>query len=126
MPGVKGAERKDHDECKARLGGQSRRRSRHWYAELHRERPAVEHLAVVAHDFAELVVDVYRVLRGLIDELDPAALALGRAGLRNQVSGLNDGLEGVAEIVREGAEFAGNVGGDLFGGSLLAGDLIIG
>ncbi len=83
-------------------------------------------LAVVAHDFAELVVDFYGILRGLIDELNPAAEALGRARLRDQVGRLNDGLEGVAEIVREGAEFTGDLGGNLFGGNLAAGDLIVG
>ena len=37
---------------------------------------------------------------------------LGRAGLRDQVGRLNDGFERIAEIVREGAEFAGDFSGD--------------
>jgi hypothetical protein len=121
MPGIKGAEREDHDECAARVGQPNSKAIGTECTGLHRAR-----LAVFAHDFAELVVDFYCVLRGFIDQLHPAALAFGRAGLRNQIGRLNDGLEGVAEIVRERAEFARNVGGDLFGGSFGAGDSIVG
>ena len=121
MPGVEGAEREDHDECATRIRATQFRGEHGRVHGVTQRTPS--RLAVFAHDFAELVVDFYCVLRSFIDQLHPSALALGRAGLRDQIGRLNDGLEGVAEVVRERAEFAGDVGGDL---RFLIGDLIIG
>ena len=69
-------------------------------------------LTFCAHDFAELVVDPYRVLRGLIDQLYPSALIFGWTGLGHQIRCLNDGFEGVAEVVRKSAKLTGDFGGD--------------
>src|SRR5258708_3606249 len=62
-------------------------------------------LTLRAQQLAQLVIDLYRVLRGLIDQFNPAAQVFGRGGLRNQVGGLHDGFKRIAEIVRESAEF---------------------
>jgi hypothetical protein len=68
--------------------------------------------AVVAQQLAEPGVDFHGVFRGLVDHLDPAARFLGRASLRDQVSCLYDRFEGVAEIVRQKAEFFGQRSGN--------------
>ena len=64
-----------------------------------------EDSALGAQNLAQPLIDFYCVLRGLIDHFEPAARTLGQTVLRNQISGLHDGFEGIAEIVREYAKF---------------------
>ncbi len=73
-------------------------------------------LTLRAQELAQLVIDFYRFLRSLIDQLDPAACVLGRSSLRNQVSGLHDSFERIAEIVRQCAEFPRQFWRDFIGG----------
>jgi hypothetical protein len=99
MSGVEGAEREDYDGCEARLACDR-----------------VMNLALLAQNLAQLVIDFYRVLRGLIDQFDPAARVLGRSCLRNQVGGLHNGFERIAEIVRQRSEFFRQFRRDFIGG----------
>src|SRR5208283_3908200 len=70
------------------------------------------YLAVAAQQFAELDVDLDGFFGRLIDHFNPAAGVLGRTGLRDQVRGLHDGFEGVAEVVRQKAKVLCEGSGD--------------
>ena len=73
-------------------------------------------LALRAQQFAQLLIDFHCILRGLIDQFNPAAGVLGRPGLREEVSSLYDGFKSVAEIVRQCTEFSCQFGRDFIGG----------
>src|SRR5260370_525689 len=73
-------------------------------------------LTLGAQNLAQLVIDFYRFLRGLIDQFDPAAQVFGRSRLRNQVGGLHDRFERIAEIVRQHSEFPRHFRRYLIGG----------
>ncbi len=62
------------------------------------------------------LIDLYRVLRGLIDQFHPATQVFGRGRLRNQVGGLHDSLKRIAEIVRQHSKFFRQFCRNFFGG----------
>ena len=67
-------------------------------------------LALGAQNFPEFAVDHDRFLGSLVHHFHPAARVCGQLGLGNQVGCLQNGLERVAEIVGQSAQFAGDFG----------------
>lgn len=53
---------------------------------------------------ANFSVDAGRVARGIVDEFKPAFSIFIETALCQQVGGLHDGLDGIAQIVRQGSE----------------------
>ena len=59
---------------------------------------------MAAENLAEFAIEVRGVLGGVLDELDPLVLLASETGLAEEVRGLHDGFERVAEVVSEGAQ----------------------
>jgi hypothetical protein len=80
---------------------------------MHTARFARDALAARAQDVTQIPVDLDRILRGFVDHLDPAFHVFRRVRLGEQIAGLHDGFQGVAEFVCQGAKFFGRFGGNV-------------
>ena len=65
------------------------------------ENASREKLAVRTQDVAELPVDLDCVLRSFVNHSDPPLEVFRRIRLRDQIAGLHDSFEGVAEFMRQ-------------------------
>ena len=62
-------------------------------------------LALRAQYFADLAIDFCRVAGRLVDQVQPLSVGIVHLDLAEQVGGLHDGLNGIAEVVRKRPEF---------------------
>jgi hypothetical protein len=73
---------------------------RSWFASLR----SIELSGLSAKNLAEFAIELSGILGGVLDQVDPLFLFAGKIGLTEQVGGLHDRLERVAEVVSEGAQ----------------------
>jgi hypothetical protein len=70
-------------------------------------------LALGAEDLSKLAINRDRFLGGLVHHFHPAPGICGEFGLRHEIGGLQNGFEGITEIVGQRAQLAGNFLRDL-------------
>ena len=59
--------------------------------------------ALVSKDVADFAIYAGSVASGVVDQFDPPLIIVVQSGLAEQVRGLHDGFDRVAEIVGQGA-----------------------
>src|SRR5882724_4232601 len=64
-------------------------------------------LALGAEDLSQFAVNRDRFLGGLVHHFHPAPSVFGELGLRHEIGSLQNGFEGIAEIVGKAAQLAG-------------------
>lgn len=118
MSGVESVECEDHHDGEARRVGQispsrwlknPRRRLRVFFLlarilPLPKVAGSIGFSGLIAKNLAEFAIELGGVLGSTLDQVDPFFLFAGKIRLTEQVRGLHDRLERVAEIVGEGSQ----------------------
>jgi len=90
-----------------------------WHARCLRLKPRaqrpepVQCLAIRPQYFSQFAIDPDCFLRRLVEHLCPAARVWWQVRLRNEIGGLHDGFERIAEIVSQGTQFKRDFSRDL-------------
>jgi len=79
-------------------------------ADQKRQKQREELLALRTKDLANLAVDPCRIFYSIVDQLHPLLIGSVKVRLAEEVRGLHDGFDRIAEIVRKSAELLDYVG----------------
>src|SRR5436309_3359421 len=71
-------------------------------------------LTARAQNIANLAIDLGRVAGAGVDHLRPFLAGLIQLRLVQQIAGLHDGLDGVGEVMRQGAQLFADLSGNLY------------